>query len=171
MAGKESEKIKQHIYEKYIDMTKKSKENNERAKRLLPGGDTRTATYFFPHPLYMAEGKGCYLYDCDGNEYIDFLNNYTSLIHGHAHPRIIEAAQAQLAKGTVLGAPAEVPCFRLDLSENGLKQRVDERRRRFGGVFDDQRASADVLFLPDHVKVDCGNHLGNSFLVLSEVCI
>jgi glutamate-1-semialdehyde 2,1-aminomutase len=105
---KESEKIKQHIIEKYTDRTKGSRERDAHAKKRLPGGDTRSATYFFPHPLYMVEGKGCHLYDCDGNEYIDLLNNYTSLIHGHAHPRVTEAARLQLEKGTVLGSPAEI---------------------------------------------------------------
>lgn len=108
MSGKESEKIKQHIMEHYYERTRGSKEHDANAKKCLPGGDTRSATYFFPYPLYMVEGKGCYLHDCDGNEYIDFLNNYTSLIHGHAHPKLIEASRAQLEKGTVLGAPAEI---------------------------------------------------------------
>jgi glutamate-1-semialdehyde 2,1-aminomutase len=56
----------------------------------------------------MVSGEGCHLWDCDGNDYLDFLNNYCSLIHGHAHPKIIEAAQAQLKKGTIFGAPAEI---------------------------------------------------------------
>jgi glutamate-1-semialdehyde 2,1-aminomutase len=56
----------------------------------------------------MAHGEGCHLYDHDENEYIDFLNNYTSLIHGHAHPPTVSAIQEQAARGTVLGSAAEV---------------------------------------------------------------
>jgi glutamate-1-semialdehyde 2,1-aminomutase len=108
MPESKSQKIKEHILKRYGDNTKKSKKHNENARKFLPGGDTRTATYYFPHPIYMGKGKGFYLYDCDGNRYIDFLNNYTSLIHGHAHPRIIEVAQSQLERGTVLGTPAEI---------------------------------------------------------------
>jgi glutamate-1-semialdehyde 2,1-aminomutase len=108
MADTKSEKIKQEIFQTYGEKTRGSKACDDKAKRCLPGGDTRTATYFFPYPPYMTEGRGCHLYDCDGNEYIDFLNNYTSLIHGHAHPRIVAAAKAQLEKGTVLGSPAEI---------------------------------------------------------------
>jgi glutamate-1-semialdehyde 2,1-aminomutase len=108
MAQTESESIKREIFLAYGERTRGSKARDERAKRFMPGGDTRTATYFFPYPPCMAEGRGCRLYDIDGNEYIDFLNNYTSLIHGHAHPAIVAAAKAQLEKGTVLGAPAEV---------------------------------------------------------------
>jgi len=112
--------VSQIVTERYLSRTKQSRENDTRAKRSLPGGDTRTSTYFGPYPTYMERGEGCYLYDCDGNRYIDFLNNYTSLIHGHAFPPIVEAAGAQLIKGTVFGSPgvvqaelAEIICDRV----------------------------------------------------------
>jgi glutamate-1-semialdehyde 2,1-aminomutase len=108
MAEKTSERIVGEIAQRYSDRTKKARAHDEAAKQYLPGGDTRTATYFQPHPAYMERGEGCWLFDCDGNRYLDFLNNYTSLIHGHAHPRVVEVAQAQMAKGTVLGAPGEI---------------------------------------------------------------
>lgn len=73
----------------------------------MPGGDTRAASYYAPYPAYMVRGEGCYVYDYDENRYIDFLNNYTSLIHGHAHPATVSAIQEQAARGTVLGSPAE----------------------------------------------------------------
>jgi glutamate-1-semialdehyde 2,1-aminomutase len=78
---------------------------DQRAKQSLPGGDTRTTTYVFPYPSYMVRGEGCRLYDADGNSYIDFLNNYTSLIHGHGHPAVLEAASEQMRRGTIFGAP------------------------------------------------------------------
>lgn len=92
--------VVQTITDRYLSRTKLSKEKDARAKKYLPGGDSRTTTYFFPYPSYMEKGKGCYLYDCDGNRYIDFINNFTSLIHGHAHPAVVEVATAQLKKGT-----------------------------------------------------------------------
>ena len=60
-----------------------------------------------PTQRTWARGDGCYLYDVDGNEYIDYLNNYGSLIHGHAYRPIVEAANEQLLNGTVLGSAAE----------------------------------------------------------------
>jgi glutamate-1-semialdehyde 2,1-aminomutase len=97
-----------------------SKEMDRRAKNSLPGGDTRTTTYIFPYPSYMVRGEGCTLTDCDGNRYIDFLNNYTSLIHGHAHPAVVEAATYQVQRGSVFGSPmaaqfelAEIICERV----------------------------------------------------------
>jgi len=97
-----------------------SRQMDSRAKDSLPGGDTRTTTYIFPFPSYMVRGEGCTLYDCDGNRYIDFLNNYTSLIHGHGHPAVVEAATAQVKAGSVFGSPmaaqvelAEMICERV----------------------------------------------------------
>ncbi len=92
----------------YIEKTGRSRESNAIAADFLPGGDTRTATYFEPYPLYMVRGEGCYIYDIDGNRYIDHMNNYTSLIHGHDHPKIREAVVNQLKFGTIFGAPHQM---------------------------------------------------------------
>ena len=96
------------IMSRFVQRTIRSKQYDARAKERLPGGDTRAATYFSPYPAYMMSGNGCYLFDVDGNKYLDLLNNYTSLIHGHAHPEIIVAANAQLKNGTVFGAASEI---------------------------------------------------------------
>jgi glutamate-1-semialdehyde 2,1-aminomutase len=98
----------QSITETFIQRTRGSGELDTRAKKSMPGGDTRASSYYTPYPAYMAHGEGCKLYDFDENEYIDFLNNYTSLIHGHAHPPTVSAIQEQAARGTVLGSAAEV---------------------------------------------------------------
>lgn len=79
----------------------------DRMRRTMPGGDTRSSVYYMPFPLTMARGSGCRLHDVDGNEYVDLLNNFTSLIHGHARPEITEALAAQAELGTVFGAPTE----------------------------------------------------------------
>ncbi|UCE51556.1 MAG: aspartate aminotransferase family protein [Desulfobacterales bacterium] len=106
---------KQAIFEKWINRkdeefkkeTKESARLFAKAQENLPGGNTRTVTYFSPYPLYMAKGKGCKLYDVDGNEYIDFLNQYTALIHGHCHPAIVEAVNEEANKGLSFAAPTE----------------------------------------------------------------
>lgn len=96
------------VEERYRRRTPRSATLHEAAKKFLPGGDTRSATHFAPYPLFMQHGSGCRVTDVDGNEYIDFLNNYKSLIHGHAHPRITEEVSRQLVKGTAYAAPLEV---------------------------------------------------------------
>ena len=100
--------IEKEVTERYRARTTESRNRHEIARRYLPGGETRSATFFYPYPTHMARGEGCYLYDVDGNEYIDYLNNYGSLIHGHAYPAIVEAAIEQVQNGTVLGAAAEL---------------------------------------------------------------
>ncbi len=92
---------------KYREKTRKSRNLNNLARSLLPGGDTRTVTYFKPYPLYVREGSGYLVCDVDGNKYIDFLNNYTSLVHGHRHPKIVEAINNQLTHLQAVHAPTE----------------------------------------------------------------
>ena len=107
MAKGEEHRIEREILERYLGRTKGSKSRDARARARLPGGDTRTSTYYLPYPAYMMRGEGCYVFDCDGNEYLDFLNNYTSLIHGHAHPAIVKAVRDQAGKGLSFPAPTE----------------------------------------------------------------
>ncbi len=85
--------------------TAESRKLSERLRRVLPAGDTRSVTYYPPYPLALARGQGCHVWDVDGNSFIDLLNNYTSLIHGHAHPQIVAALRDQLPLGTAFPAP------------------------------------------------------------------
>jgi glutamate-1-semialdehyde 2,1-aminomutase len=83
---------------------------HEKAVRAMPGGTTRTTTYFDPYPLYIDRGEGCRIWDVDGTERLDMLGNYTAMILGHAHPKVVEAIQRQAARGTAFAAanPVEV---------------------------------------------------------------
>src|SRR5256886_14805062 len=74
----------------------------------MPGGTTRTTTYFDPYPLYIERGEGCRIWDADGTERIDMLGNYTAMILGHAHPKIVEAIRNQAARGTGFAAANRV---------------------------------------------------------------
>ncbi|MGI8689042.1 MAG: aspartate aminotransferase family protein [Thermomicrobiales bacterium] len=77
----------------------------ERARIVMPGGNTRTTVYQSPHPPYAAYGKGATIVDVEGDTRLDFINNYTSLIHGHADPDIIAAVIEQLQYGTSYAMP------------------------------------------------------------------
>lgn len=81
-----------------------------RAREVMPGGVSRNSVLRKPHPFYVSHGEGCYVTDIEGVRRIDFSNNMTSQIHGHAHPAIVEAVTQQLARGTAfsLGTEAEV---------------------------------------------------------------
>src|SRR5215218_8365684 len=80
---------------------------HEAARRVMPGGDTRTVAFHAPYPLVITQGRGCRVQDADGRTYVDLLNNYTSLIHGHAHPAVVAAVSERLPFGTVFPAPNE----------------------------------------------------------------
>lgn len=91
----------------YISRRPKSEALHKEARKYLPGGDTRTVAFFRPFPSFIERGEGCRLYDVDGNAYIDFGNNQTSMIHGHAHPKIVEAVTEQIRKTSAVSAPVE----------------------------------------------------------------
>jgi glutamate-1-semialdehyde 2,1-aminomutase len=88
----------------YVAATPGSRALHERAVRALPGGSTRTTTFFRPHPLAIERGEGCRVWDVDGAERLDGIGNYTAMILGHAHPAVVEAVRAQAARGTGFAA-------------------------------------------------------------------
>ncbi len=99
--------VEEEILTRYRGRTPGSRFRHDEARRYLPAGDTRSATWFAPYPTYMVAGEGAWLTDCDGNRYLDLLNNFTSLAHGHAQPDIVEYAADQLTRGTVFGTAAD----------------------------------------------------------------
>ncbi|MBI4541187.1 MAG: aspartate aminotransferase family protein [Gemmatimonadetes bacterium] len=115
--GSYAQALSSRIENAYRDRTPGSRALYAAALAFMPGGDTRNSTFFRPYPLYMERGEGCRLWDVDGNQYLDFQNNYASLVHGHAHPQIVRALTEQAGKGTVHGAPvASLNDFARDLT-------------------------------------------------------
>jgi len=80
----------------------------QRACRVMPDGVSRNTVLHSPHPFYAERGEGCYVTDIEGVKRIDFSNNMTSLIHGHAHPDIVACVTEQLSKGTAFAMATEV---------------------------------------------------------------
>jgi glutamate-1-semialdehyde 2,1-aminomutase len=95
------------ITARYLARTPRSAARSAEAGNWLPGGDTRSTAWFPPYPPFVAEGKGAFFTDVDGNRYVELLNNYTSLVHGHALPTVVEAVQRQLERGASFAAPHE----------------------------------------------------------------
>ncbi|MHA2357250.1 MAG: aspartate aminotransferase family protein, partial [Candidatus Heimdallarchaeaceae archaeon] len=108
MSIEDLENLKNNIISSYQEKTPNSKMHFDEAQKWLPGGGTRNVAYFFPYPFFVTKGEGCYLYDLDGNEYIDCLNSMTVNIHGHAHSKIVENLQKQVSEGTAHAAPMEI---------------------------------------------------------------
>jgi len=95
------------LEKKYLEKTSKSAKLAERARRYMPGGDTHGHFYHSPYHITIERGEGCYLYDVDGNKYIDCVNAYYVLIHGHCFPPTVEALKQQINRGTAFGMPTE----------------------------------------------------------------
>lgn len=92
----------------FLDPSSRSSQLYQQAVRVMPGGNSRTSIMYAPHSFYVQRGQGCVLTDVEGVKRIDFHNNYTSLIHGHADPDVIQAMSDQLQRGTAYGALTEV---------------------------------------------------------------
>jgi len=113
----------------YMKKRSKSREALEAATKFLPGGDSRIATFFYPYPIFLDKGNGCRITDVDGNEYIDFHNCYTALIHGHAYPPIVAATRDVVGRfATSLGAPTTLIT---ELAETICKRVKSVERVRF----------------------------------------
>jgi glutamate-1-semialdehyde 2,1-aminomutase len=88
----------------------RSEEAFARACRVIPGGVNSPARAFGAvggKPIFIARGEGPYLYDIDGNRYLDYIGSWGPLILGHAHPAVVHAIEAAVHSGTTFGAPTE----------------------------------------------------------------
>jgi glutamate-1-semialdehyde 2,1-aminomutase len=94
----------------------------------MPGGNTRHSVALLPYPVFMARGRGCRVTDVDGEERIDFVNNFTSLILGHADPEVTAAVAERVGLGTAFAAPVEAA---LELAELLVERVPGLERVRF----------------------------------------
>jgi glutamate-1-semialdehyde 2,1-aminomutase len=89
-------------------LTPKSDALFDEAQRLIPGGVNSPVRAFRSvgrSPLFIAKASGSKIWDVDGNVYIDYVGSWGPLIHGHAHPRVVEAIRKAAGDGTSFGAP------------------------------------------------------------------
>ncbi|MEH2244935.1 glutamate-1-semialdehyde 2,1-aminomutase [Nostoc sp.] len=89
--------------------TTKSQEVFAAAQNLMPGGVSSPVRAFKSvggQPIVFDRVKGAYIWDVDGNQYIDYVGTWGPAICGHAHPEVITALQEALEKGTSFGAPS-----------------------------------------------------------------
>ncbi|EEU7815594.1 glutamate-1-semialdehyde 2,1-aminomutase [Listeria monocytogenes] len=89
----------------------KSEKAFKEAKKVLPGGvnsPVRAFNSVDASPVFMDHGKGAYINDVDGNEYIDYVLSWGPLILGHANPSVVQAITNAAMKGTSFGTPTEI---------------------------------------------------------------
>ncbi|MHB8119920.1 MAG: glutamate-1-semialdehyde 2,1-aminomutase [Methanothrix sp.] len=80
----------------------------DHAKKLMPGGVSSPVRAISPCPFYTARADGPYLWDADGNRFIDYCLAYGPMILGHRHPAIIRAVTDQMNRGWLYGTPCEL---------------------------------------------------------------
>lgn len=79
-----------------------------KAQQVIPGGVNSPVRAFRSvggTPRFIERGEGAYIWDADGNRYIDYVLSWGPLVLGHAHPKVVEALQAAVRRGTSYGAP------------------------------------------------------------------
>ncbi len=105
----------------------KSKDLFARAQQTIPGGVNSPVRAFRSvggTPLFIKKAKGSYLYDADGNKYIDYIASWGPMILGHAHEAVIAAIQERAALSTSYGAPTELEIEMAELI-TGMVPHVD----------------------------------------------
>jgi glutamate-1-semialdehyde 2,1-aminomutase len=83
----------------------------DRARKVIPGGVNSPARAFGAvggSPIFIARAEGPYLFDLDGNRYLDFVGSWGPMILGHAHPAVVEAAVRAVGNGSSYGAPCQL---------------------------------------------------------------
>ncbi|UCD58811.1 MAG: aminotransferase class III-fold pyridoxal phosphate-dependent enzyme, partial [Candidatus Hydrogenedentota bacterium] len=88
----------------------KSRRLWKQAKRYMPGGVNSPVRAFKAvggSPIFIERGKGCKIWDADGNEYIDYVCSWGPLILGHAHKEVVARLKKVVANGTSFGIPTE----------------------------------------------------------------
>ena len=96
----------------------KSEELFERAKRHIPGGVNSPVRAFKAvggTPRFMARSDGAYIWDADGNRYIDYVLSWGPMIMGHNHPEVREAVIKAAEHGLSFGCPTEIECEMAEL--------------------------------------------------------
>jgi len=101
----------------------------EKAKTYFPGGVNSPVRAFRSvggTPLFIERGEGCFIYDADGNKYVDFCCSWGPLILGHAHPKVVEKIVETVGKGASFGAPTslENELAELILSNNPFIEKI-----------------------------------------------
>ncbi|WP_322937672.1 glutamate-1-semialdehyde 2,1-aminomutase [Nocardioides bizhenqiangii] len=93
-----------------VGPTDRSQALFERAREVTPGGVNSPVRAFNAvggTPRFIASAQGAWLTDVDGNEYVDLIGSWGPMLLGHAHPEVVAAVQAAVARGTSYGTPTE----------------------------------------------------------------
>lgn len=142
-----------------------------RAQRSIPGGVNSPVRAFRSvgiDPIFLKRGSGAYVWDADGNKYIDYVGSWGPLILGHSFPRVIEAIRAQASIATSFGAPTELEIELAELVKE-LMPSIDLLRMTSSGTEATMSAIRLTRGYTGHEKIikfqGCYHGHGDSFLI------
>src|SRR5438034_5867891 len=107
MVTRAGDSVLSEAEEEYRKRTPRSAEVFDRALKTFPGGAFRRGIFIGPYAPVIDRAEGAYLYDLDGNGYLDLNGNWTSMVVGHSHPKVVAAVQEAAARSLALSAPTE----------------------------------------------------------------
>lgn len=99
------QEIEKKIINAYKDKFPVSKERHEKLIKYIPGGATRSLSYFKPYPIHIDYGKGAFVFTHEGHRLLDVTNAYGAVVHGHGDPDVVKAVQDGIAKGSQYSTP------------------------------------------------------------------
>lgn len=98
----------QHEAKRYADRNPLSARRQERAAASMPGGNTRSILHYDPFPLAFDRGEGACLWSLDGDQYVDFLGEFTAGLYGHSEKVVLDAVREALDRGLGYGGVSDL---------------------------------------------------------------
>jgi glutamate-1-semialdehyde 2,1-aminomutase len=102
-----SDQIEKKIVDDYREKFPMSRARHDRLIKYIPGGATRSLSYFKPYPLHISHGKGAYVFTHEGHKLLDVTNAYGALVHGHGDPDVVRAVQEGIEQGSQYSTPTD----------------------------------------------------------------
>lgn len=99
--------IEKKIADVYREKFPESKKRHEKLINYIPGGATRSLSYFKPFPIHIDYGQGAYVYTHEGHKLLDVTNAYGAIVHGHGDPDVVKAVQEGIVRGSQFSTPTD----------------------------------------------------------------
>ncbi len=99
-------KIEKKIFDEYEEKFSVSKQNHEKILKYIPGGATRSLSYFRPFPIHIEYGEGAYVFTPGGHKLFDITNAYGALVLGHGDSDVADAVCSGIKKGSQYSTPS-----------------------------------------------------------------
>lgn len=101
------EQIEKKMADAYMEKFPLSRTRHEKLIHYIPGGATRSLSYFRPYPIHIDYGEGAYVYSHEGHKLLDVTNAYGAIVHGHGDADVVKAVQEGIARGSQYSTPTD----------------------------------------------------------------